>query len=65
LINTETIQRLKDAVCFLTAEQKDLVRRVFFNGEKITDIADKLGVDKSAISHRLERILAKLKKSLQ
>ena len=49
----------------LTDDQKDLVRRVFFDGELEIDIAREQGVDKSAISHRMKRIYERIKKSLQ
>lgn len=61
-IDSETLRR---ALPLLTPAQKDLVRRVFFMGERPSDIAEAEGVDKSAITHRLERIYRQLKKSLQ
>ena len=66
----ETILHRMDAEAFrralsvLTPAQQDLVRRVFFLGERPSDIAKAEGVDKSAITHRLERIYRQLKKSL-
>ena len=48
----------------LTPAQQDLVWRVFFLGERPSDVAKAEGVDKSAITHRLERIYRQLKKSL-
>ena len=53
------------ALPMLTPAQQDLVWRVFFLGERPSDIAEAEGVDKSAITHRLERIYRQLKKSLQ
>ncbi len=60
-IDAETLRR---ALPMLTPAQQDLVRRVFFAGERPSDIAEAEGVDKSAITHRLERIYRQLKKSL-
>jgi len=60
-IDAETLRR---ALPMLTPAQQDLVRRVFFAGERLSDIAEAEGVDKSAITHRLERIYRQMKKSL-
>ena len=60
-IDAETLRR---ALPMLTPAQQDLVRRVFFAGVRPSDIAEAEGVDKSAITHRLERIYRQLKKSL-
>ncbi|MEA5048077.1 MAG: sigma-70 family RNA polymerase sigma factor [Eubacteriales bacterium] len=57
-------EALRRALPMLTPAQQDLVRRVFFLGERPSDIAEAEGVDKSAITHRLERIYRQLKKSL-
>ena len=57
-------ENLRRALPMLTPAQQDLVRRVFFLGERPSDIAEAEGVDKSAIAHRLERIFRQLKKSL-
>ncbi|MPM46153.1 hypothetical protein SDC9_92851 [bioreactor metagenome] len=57
-------EALRRALAMLTPAQQDLVRRVFFLGERPCDIAKAEGVDKSAITHRLERIYRQLKKSL-
>ena len=58
------IEALRRALPMLTSAQQDLVRRVFFLGERPSEIAAAEGVDKSAITHRLERIYRQLKKSL-
>jgi len=57
-------EALRRALPMLTPVQQDLVRRVFFLGDRPSDIAQEEGVDKSAITHRLERIYRQLKKSL-
>ena len=58
-------EALRRALPMLTPAQQDLVRRVFFLGERPSDIAEAEVVNKSAITHRLERIYRQLKKSLQ
>ena len=57
-------EALRSALPMLTPAQQDLVRRVFFLGERPSEIAEAEGVDKSTISHRLDRIYRQLKKSL-
>ena len=57
-------ENLCRALSMLTSAQRELVRRVFFLGERPSDIAEAEGVDKSAIAHRLERIYRQLEKSL-
>ena len=57
-------EALRHALAMLTPVQQDLVRRVFFLGERPSDIAKAEGVDKSAIRHRLERIYRQLEKTL-
>lgn len=65
VLRREDAARLLRAMEALTPSQRELVRRVYFENEKITDIAREEGVDKSAISHRLDRIYKKLKKFLK
>ena len=60
----EDMARLFSAMEDLSPSQRELVKKVYFEERKITDIAREEGVDKSAISHRLERIHKKLKKIL-
>ena len=55
------LARLQEALKTLTLEQQWLVNEFYFKGCSNMDIAKELGVDKSAVSHRLERILKKLK----
>ncbi|MBQ7977685.1 MAG: sigma-70 family RNA polymerase sigma factor [Clostridia bacterium] len=63
-IEEETCKTLHNAISTLSEEQQWLVNEFYFKGRSNMDIAKELGVDKSAISHRLERILKKLKKIL-
>ena len=60
----EDMARLFSAMEALSPSQRELVEEVYFEERKITDIAREEGVDKSAVSHRLERIHKKLKKIL-
>ena len=60
----EDMARLFSAMEVLSPDQRELVEKVYFEERKITDIAHEEGVDKSAVSHRLERIHKKLKNIL-
>ena len=60
----EDMARLFSAMEALSPAQRELVEKVYFEERKITDIAREEGVDKSAVSHRLDRIHKKLKKIL-
>ena len=63
-VRREDVARLYSAMEALSPSQRELVEKVYFEERKITDIAREEGVDKSAVSHRLERIHKKLKKIL-
>ena len=56
---------LRAAIAKLPAEQQDLIQRVYFQEQSHTAIAAELGVDRSAVSHRVQRALAALKKFLE
>ena len=58
----EEIETLKRAVATLGQAQKDLLRRVYYLEEKQSEIAKAEGVQRTAISGRLQRIYAQLKK---
>ena len=60
----EDMARLFSAMEALSPTQRELVEKVYFEGHSCASIAAEEGVDKSAISHRLERIQKKLKKIL-
>jgi len=55
-------QKISEAVEKLPPKQKDLVRRVFFEGMTESQIASMEGVSQSAISQRLATAKKKLKK---
>ena len=61
----EDTARLLSAMEALSPAQQELVLKVYFNGRSCASIAAEEGVDKSAISHRLERIYKKLRKILK
>lgn len=66
LLEKNDIQtRVKEAIKDLTTKQQDLVHRVFFYGEKPSDIAKELGINKSVISRQLQAIYSHLKKLLK
>lgn len=58
----EEIVMLKRAVATLGQAQKDLLRRVYYLEEKQSEIAKEEGVQRTAISGRLQRIYTQLKK---
>lgn len=55
---------LDGALAKLLPEQADLIRKIFYEGHTVQEIATMQGVDKSAISHRLQRAYKKLKNFL-
>ena len=57
-------RRLYAAIAKLSPRQQYLIRQVYFEGRKYTDIAREEGVDRSAISHATDRALKRLKKFL-
>ena len=60
----EEAARLMRAMEALSPSQRELVRRVYFENEKIVDIAREEGVSHVAILDRLKRIHKKLKNNL-
>ena len=61
-IFNEDLKKLNAELDKLTADQKDLVNRVFFNGQSLTAIAAEQGVSVQAVHNRLNKILEKLRK---
>ena len=57
----EDLARLMGAMEALSPAQRELVRRVYFENEKISEIACKEGVSHVAIHDRLKRIYQKIK----
>ena len=64
LIRTGDVELLKAAMSQLPIDQQTLIREVYFEDMPPSIIAKREGVDKSAISHRLDRIYKKMKKIL-
>jgi len=62
-LRKEEMKKLNAALDTLTADQKDLVRRVFFNDQPLKEIAAEYGVKYQSLQDRLETILKKLKKN--
>lgn len=58
-------RRLYAAIAQLSPRQQYLIRQVYFEGRKFTDIAREEGVDRTAISHATDRALKKLKRILR
>ena len=52
------------AIAQLQPQQQELVKRVYFRGEKLADIAREEGVSKTAITNRMKKITSALKKIL-
>lgn len=63
-LTDKQITKVRDALEHLTTDQQWLVEQVFYLGRSKTDISKELGISNGAITHRLERIFAKLKKVL-
>lgn len=65
VLRREDAARLLRAMEALSPAQRELVRRVYLENEKITDIARAEGVTKQSIHERLGRALKKIKKFLE
>lgn len=61
----EDVDKLYEAMKKLLPSQRELIKRVYFEAEKISDIAREKGVDVSSICHRKERALKSLKKFMK
>ena len=61
LIDSETVSR---AMSHLTERQQYLIRKIYLEGWKFTEIAAIEGVDESAIRHAVKRAKDRLKKVL-
>ena len=62
VIDDEDKKRLYKAIAALTPDQQELVRRVYFNNERLADIAREQGVSRAALTNRMNRIVSSLKK---
>lgn len=61
----EEKDELRKAIAQLSLEQQEIIQRVYFNGEKKSEVAKSLGIANSSLTERLQRILKKLKSILQ
>lgn len=64
IIREERYEELRRAVEKLESQQKELIRRIFWENEKQVDIAREQNVSKPALVGRMKRIYAALKKIL-
>ena len=64
-IENEEVDALKAAITTLLPQQQALITRVFYDNESLTSIAREEGVSVAAISDRLKKIYAQLRKKLQ
>ena len=62
LIDEEDHERLMAAIAKLQPQQRELLYRVYWKGEKQKDIAAEDGVSERAITGRMKKIYAALKK---
>ena len=60
----EEIEALHKAIKTLLPEQQELIRRIFFEDEKISTIAQEENVSAAAIHNRLNKIFAQIRKKL-
>lgn len=62
--DAEGKRNLYQAIDKLSPQQRELIWRIYFQGEHPADIARELGVSKTAIHNRLQRIFCQLQKIL-
>lgn len=65
VINNMERERLYAAIAKLQPQQQELLRRVYFGGEALADIACEEGVSKMALTNRMKKIHAALQKTLK
>lgn len=58
-------EHLRGVIDTLEPQQKELLHRVYVNGERMSAIAKEEGVSKAAITQRMKRIYADLQKKLK
>lgn len=64
-IRKEDGAELRDAISRLNPRQQKLIKAIYFEGQKVTDLAMEEGVHWTAITHAVERALKKLEKFLK
>lgn len=65
VVNQMMLDKLRDSLGLLTADEMELIRDVFYDGITERDLAKKHRVSQVAIHKRKKRILDKLKKLLE
>ena len=63
-LRREDNERIHNAITKLLPEQQALIKKIYYEGKTITEIAKAENVGKSAIANRLTRIYIKIKKFL-
>lgn len=58
-------ERLYEAMSKLLPSQRELINKIYYEGKTSANIAAEEGVGKSAVSNRLKRIFAVLRKNLE
>lgn len=64
-IRKEDGAKLRDVISRLNPRQQKLIKAIYFEGQKVTDLAMEEGVHWTAITHAVERALKKLEKFLK
>ena len=65
VLKREELARLLRAMEALSPDQRELIRRIYFENQRIVDIAREQGVTKQSIHERISRALNKIKKFLE
>ena len=65
LLEKEEHEQLHSAITQLSPRQQGLIRQVYFEGRKYTDIAADEGVHRSAVKHATKRAVKKIKKIME
>ena len=63
-VRRSEMARLYSAMEALSPSQRELVKKVYFEERKITDIAREEGVSKQSVHERVQRALKKLERNL-
>lgn len=64
-IKKEESTKLHDAISQLNSRQQKLIKAIYLEGRKVTELALEEGVHWTAITHAVERALKKLEKILK
>lgn len=61
----ETNEILQNALAKLLPQQRELIKKVFFENRSIVSVAEELGITKQACNDRLNKIYQRMKKILK